>query len=151
MMSWHGNTICITGPLWGESTDHWWILFWRASYVELVQCCLVLGLSTHLNSAKWWSVTENRLPEENFVVWKNGRFQIIIKDTPLWKFINKKAQYHTIKRPFLNAWRTEHYGWHFADNFLKWIFLKGNISIFIKSLILGTKFKISMSSLVQVR
>ena len=24
MMSRHGNCFCITGPLWGESTCHWW-------------------------------------------------------------------------------------------------------------------------------
>ena len=26
MMWWHGNTFCITGPLWGESTGRWWNL-----------------------------------------------------------------------------------------------------------------------------
>ena len=25
MSPWHGNAFSITGPLWGESTSHWWI------------------------------------------------------------------------------------------------------------------------------
>ena len=33
--SWHGNAFCITGPLWGESTSHWWIPLARASNSEL--------------------------------------------------------------------------------------------------------------------
>ena len=28
---WHGNSFRITGPLWGESTSHWWIPPQRAS------------------------------------------------------------------------------------------------------------------------
>ena len=35
MVTWHGNIFHITGPLWLESTDHWWIpLKYRASGME---------------------------------------------------------------------------------------------------------------------
>ena len=35
MMSSNGNTFCITGPLWGESTGHRWIPLTKASDTEL--------------------------------------------------------------------------------------------------------------------
>ena len=41
MMSWHVNTLHITGPLWGESTSQQWSPSQRASNAELVcfLCC----------------------------------------------------------------------------------------------------------------
>ena len=41
-MSWHGKDLHITGPLWGESAVHWWVLLKiRARNVMLwyFQCC----------------------------------------------------------------------------------------------------------------
>ena len=35
MMSSNGNIFFITGPLWGESTSHWWIPLTNASDTEL--------------------------------------------------------------------------------------------------------------------
>ena len=36
MKSWHVNHFHITGPLWGESTSHWWFPLQRASNAEFV-------------------------------------------------------------------------------------------------------------------
>ena len=36
----NGNTFCVTGPLWGESTDHRWIPHIKASDAEL-SCSLI--------------------------------------------------------------------------------------------------------------
>ena len=41
MTSWHDNIFHITGPLWGESTSHWWIPTQKGSvmgsfYVSIV-------------------------------------------------------------------------------------------------------------------
>ena len=36
MMSSNGNIFHVTGPLWGESTSHWWIPLTKASDMELL-------------------------------------------------------------------------------------------------------------------
>ena len=35
MMSWHGNAVSITGPLWGESTSHWWFPLTEGQYCRV--------------------------------------------------------------------------------------------------------------------
>ena len=35
-MSSNGNIFCVTGPLWGESTNDWWIHLTKVSDVEPV-------------------------------------------------------------------------------------------------------------------
>ena len=39
IMAWHGNTFCITSPLWGESGDHF-DSHQKTSYAELWLICL---------------------------------------------------------------------------------------------------------------
>ena len=39
MTSSNGDNFCVTGPLWGESTCHWWIPLTMASEAEL--CCFL--------------------------------------------------------------------------------------------------------------
>ena len=42
MMSWHGHTFCITGPLCGESTGNWWISLLKGPSMEDLDgspCC----------------------------------------------------------------------------------------------------------------
>ena len=33
---WHGDASCIIGPLWVQSTDHWWILLTKGSNMNLL-------------------------------------------------------------------------------------------------------------------
>ena len=42
MMSWHRNTFCITGPLSGESTGHWWISLTKGQWYEALTFSLLL-------------------------------------------------------------------------------------------------------------
>ena len=56
MTSSNGNIFCITGPLWGESTSHWWIPLTKASDTEL-GCFL-------------WSGSEQTVMTKMHSVWK---------------------------------------------------------------------------------
>ena len=53
IMSWHGNAFRITGPLWGESTVHWWITLTKGQWcVPLVFPSLIVWTS-HDDVIKW--------------------------------------------------------------------------------------------------
>ena len=54
MMSWHGSTFHIAGPLWGESTDHQWIPLTKG------QWCGALMFPLFLAWTNCW--TNNRVP-----------------------------------------------------------------------------------------
>ena len=49
LMSWHGSTFCIIGPLWGESTDDRWILLTKD------QWCRPLMLPFMLAWTRCWT------------------------------------------------------------------------------------------------
>ena len=42
MTSWHGNAVCITGPLWGESTCDRWILLAKGQWCRALMFSLLL-------------------------------------------------------------------------------------------------------------
>ena len=48
LMSWHGNSLCITGLLCGGSTSHWWIPLTKVSNAE-IYVFFVLSLNKLLN------------------------------------------------------------------------------------------------------
>ena len=50
MMTWHGNTVCITGHLWGESTGHRWISLRNGQ-----QCRTLIFVSLLLTWPSWWA------------------------------------------------------------------------------------------------
>ena len=54
-MSLNRNIFCITGPLWGKFTSHWWISLTKASGLEL-SCFFYLHLNKRLSkqSRHWW-------------------------------------------------------------------------------------------------
>ena len=52
MISWHGNTFCITGSLWRESTSHWWIPFTKG------QLCRALVFPLLPAWASWWTYSQ---------------------------------------------------------------------------------------------
>ena len=43
MMSWHRNCFHITGPLWGESTNHWWITLIMGQWYGALMFSLILA------------------------------------------------------------------------------------------------------------
>ena len=49
--SWNGNILRVTGPLWGESTGHWWIPLIKASGMEL--WCF-LWFAPDQTVSRWW-------------------------------------------------------------------------------------------------
>ena len=56
MISWHGKDSCITGPLWGEDTSHWWIPITR--YHDAGPWCFsrfssLLAPNCWTNSCQW--------------------------------------------------------------------------------------------------
>ena len=52
----YGNIFFVTGPLWGESTGHWWIPLTKASDAELwcFFCFFYLGLNKQLSKQSRW-------------------------------------------------------------------------------------------------
>ena len=48
LMSWHGNSLCITGLLCGGSTSHWWIPLSKVSNAQ-IYVFFVLSLNKLLN------------------------------------------------------------------------------------------------------
>ena len=61
MTSWHGNTIGITGPLWGESISHRLICGFRWQRVSNAKiCCFICCLNRLLNKqsmCRWCATT----------------------------------------------------------------------------------------------
>ena len=55
--SWHsGNTVDITGPLWGESTGHRWILLRKDQWCGAMMFCLLLVWTSCWTSREFWIV-----------------------------------------------------------------------------------------------
>ena len=59
MTSWHGNIFHITGPLWGESTCHWWIPLTKGPIMHRVYVFFLVSLNKILNKHsscqwQWW-------------------------------------------------------------------------------------------------
>ena len=48
-ISWHGNDVCITGPLWGESTNHWWIHLTQGPVMQSCDVSFIINLNKLLN------------------------------------------------------------------------------------------------------
>ena len=62
MTSWNENIFRVTGPLWGESTGHWWIPLPKASEAEL-WCFLWSALRKRLNKQskhRWCDLRRHR-------------------------------------------------------------------------------------------
>ena len=53
-MSWHGNAFCITSPLSGEFTNHWWIPPTKGQWYELLVFSLLpAGTSCRMKQYSW--------------------------------------------------------------------------------------------------
>ena len=83
MMSSNGNFFCITGPLWGESTGHWWIPLTNASDTK-IWClfslmrtwrnCSINGSANNgddgdLREIHWWLVDSPQLWPRDAIWW----------------------------------------------------------------------------------
>ena len=52
MTSSNGNILCVTAPLWGESTDHWWIPLTKTSDAEFWFFFFDVRLNKRLNKQR---------------------------------------------------------------------------------------------------
>ena len=53
MTTWRGNTFCITGPLWLESTDHRWIALTKGKECGALGFSLLLAWTSCWTSISW--------------------------------------------------------------------------------------------------
>ena len=82
MTSSNGNISRVTGPLWGESTGHWWIPLTKASYVEL-WCFL-------------WCTPSKLLSNQSRRRW----FETLVRS--LWRHCNEHCELLTQVDPLRN-------------------------------------------------
>ena len=77
MMSWYGNTFCITGPLWGESISHWWIPHTKGPYyIALMDPLMSTWISCWISS---WAASDLRWHENQgqTITWTNSGILLI--------------------------------------------------------------------------